>query len=76
MKGKRVQFDDEILAALGAVAQQQGVSFQELADEAFKDLLKKHHQPVGFKASLKESLGDKEKRGRGNVVKLNPRKGR
>ena len=39
MKGKRVQFDDETFAALEAVAQQQGVSFQELADEAFKDLL-------------------------------------
>jgi hypothetical protein len=26
-------------------------------DEAFKDLLKKHHQPVGLKAALKESVG-------------------
>ncbi|HEY8277163.1 MAG TPA: hypothetical protein VIG52_09255 [Methyloceanibacter sp.] len=76
MKGKRVQFDDEIWAAIEAVAHAEGKSFQELADEAFKDLLKKHHQPVGFKASLKESLSDKEKRSRGNVVKLNPRKGR
>jgi hypothetical protein len=76
MKGKRVQFDDEIWAAIEAVAHAEGKSFQQLADEAFKDLLKKHRQPVGFKASLKESLGDKEKRGRGNVVKLNPRKGR
>jgi hypothetical protein len=51
-----VQFDDETFAAIEAVAQQQGVSFQDLADEAFKDLLKKHHQPVGFKAALQESL--------------------
>jgi hypothetical protein len=58
MKGKRVQFDDEIWAAIDAVAQQQGVKFQDLADEAFKDLLKKHHQPVGFKATLKESVGE------------------
>ncbi len=65
MKGKRVQFDDEIFAALEAVAQQQRVSFQDLADEAFKDLLKKHHQPVGFKAALKESLSDKDKPTRG-----------
>ena len=64
MKGKRVQFDDEIFAALEAVAQQQGVSFQDLADEAFKDLLKKHHQPVGFKAALKESLGGQGKQTR------------
>ena len=57
MKGKRVQFDDEIWAAIEAVAHAEGKSFQELADEAFKDLLKKHRQPVGFKASLKESVG-------------------
>ena len=76
MKGKRVQFDDEIFAALEAVAQQQRVSFQDLADEAFKDLLKKHHQPVGFKAALKESLGGKESKIGAKIVKLNPRKGR
>jgi hypothetical protein len=51
------------------------VSFQDLADEAFKDLLKKHRQPVGFKASLKESLGGKEGKS-AKIVKLNPRKGR
>jgi hypothetical protein len=76
MKGKRVQFDDETFAAIEAVAQERGVSFQDLADEAFKDLLKKHHQPVGFKASLKESLGVKESKTSAKIVKLNPRKGR
>lgn len=30
--------------------------FQELADEAFADLLKKHKQPVGLKAALTESV--------------------
>ena len=76
MKGKRVQFDDEIWAAIEAVAHAEGKSFQQLADEAFKDLLKKHRQPVGFKASLKESLGGKESRSIAKIVKLNPRKGR
>lgn len=76
MKGKRVQFDDETFAAIEAVAHAQGKNFQDLADEAFKDLLNKHHQPVGFKAALKESLSDKDKRATGKVVKLNPRKGR
>lgn len=75
MKGKRVQFDDETWAAIEAVAHQQGVTFQELADEAFEDLLKKHKQPVGFKASLKESLTEKAKPS-AKIVKLNPRKGR
>jgi hypothetical protein len=40
---------------INAVASQQGKTFQELADEAFKDLLKKHHQPVGLKAALKRA---------------------
>jgi hypothetical protein len=61
MPGKRVQFDDETWQAIDAVASRQGKSFQELADEAFKDLLKKHHQPVGLKAALKESVGARGK---------------
>ena len=57
MPGKRVQFDEATLEAIEAVARAKDKSFQELADEAFADLLKKHRQPVGFKASLKESVG-------------------
>jgi hypothetical protein len=63
--GKRVQFDDETWQAIDAVAHARGKTFQELADEAFKDLLKKHRQPVGFKAALEESLGAKGKARRG-----------
>jgi hypothetical protein len=62
MPGKRVQFDDETWQAIQAVARGKGKSFQQLADEAFKDLLKKHHQPVGLKAALKESVSGKGKR--------------
>jgi len=57
MPGKRVQFDDETWAALDAVARDRSKSFQELTDEAFKDLLKKYRQPVGLKAALNESVG-------------------
>jgi hypothetical protein len=57
MPGKRVQFDDETWEAIEAVAHQTDRRFQELADEAFKDLLRKHKQPVGLMASLKESVG-------------------
>jgi len=56
MVGKRVQFDDKTWAAIDALMSDKGASFQDLADEAFKNLLKKHHQPVGLKAALKESL--------------------
>jgi hypothetical protein len=39
MPGKRVQFDDDTWEAIEAVTHDSGESFQELADEAFKDLL-------------------------------------
>jgi hypothetical protein len=60
MPGKRKTWQ-----AIDAVARQQGKTFQELADEAFKELLKKHHQPVGLKAALKESVGARSKSRRG-----------
>ena len=61
MPGKRVQFDDETWQAIDAVARRKGRTFQQLADEAFKDLLEKHRQPVGLKAALKQSVGGKAK---------------
>ena len=39
-----------------AAIRDSGSSFREFADEAFADLLKKHKQPVGLKAALKESV--------------------
>jgi hypothetical protein len=61
MPGKRVQFDEETWEAIEAVMRDSVSSFQELTDEAFADLLKKHKQPVGLKASLKESVRTKRK---------------
>jgi hypothetical protein len=61
MVGKRVQFDKDAWQAIQAVCEQTGSTFQELAAEAFADLLKKHHQPVGFMAALEESLGGRGK---------------
>ena len=60
MPGKRVQFEDETWQAIEAVARGKK-NFQELADEAFDDLLKKYKQPVGLMASLKESVGTPRK---------------
>jgi hypothetical protein len=61
MPGKRVQFDDETWQAIQAVARQTGKSFQELASAAFADFLKKHNQPVGFKAALEASVTSRTK---------------
>jgi uncharacterized membrane-anchored protein YhcB (DUF1043 family) len=52
---KLVEFDAETWAALDTLAQDRLASFQELADEAFRDLLRKHHRPVGLRAALKAS---------------------
>ena len=57
MRGTRVQFDDETWEAIEAVMRDSGSSFQDLTNEAFADLLKKHKQPVGLKAALQESVG-------------------
>jgi predicted transcriptional regulator len=57
MVGKRIQFDDETWEALQALARQKGRTFQQLADEAFAELLRRFGQPVGLKAALKESVG-------------------
>ena len=55
MTGKRVQFDDETWAAIDLLARDRMMDFQELADEAFSDLLAKHERPVGLEAALKQS---------------------
>jgi predicted DNA-binding ribbon-helix-helix protein len=57
MPGKRVQFDDETWLALDVLARDRMMSFQELADEAFRDLLEKHHRPTSLKSALKQSVG-------------------
>ena len=57
MVGKRVQFDEKTWAAINLLRQERHRSFQQLADEAFRDLLDKHHRPADLKNQLRESLG-------------------
>jgi hypothetical protein len=57
MPGKRVTIDDETWAVLDLLARDRDATFQELADEAFADLLKKHGRPVDLKAALRKSAG-------------------
>jgi hypothetical protein len=56
MPGKRVQFDEETWEALDLLARDSMADFQELADEAFRDLLAKHGRPLGLKNQIKSSL--------------------
>jgi hypothetical protein len=58
MRGKRVQFDDETWNALDMLARDRMQNFQELADEAFTDLLRKHGRPIDLKTALRQSIKD------------------
>ena len=57
MPGKRVQFDEETWRQLDLLGHDQMKDFQELADEAFRDLLRKHGRPVDLKDALRRSAG-------------------
>jgi hypothetical protein len=62
MPGKRIQFDQETWNALDLLARDRMQDVQELADEAFADLLRKHGRPVDLKTALRQSVGEIEKR--------------
>jgi len=53
---KLIGFDDETLAALTQLGRDRMATLQDLADEAFADLLKKHDVPVDLKDALRKSL--------------------
>ena len=57
MPGKRVQFGDETWRQIDLLGRDQMKDFQELADEAFRDLLKKHGRPIDLKDALRRSAG-------------------
>ena len=52
---KRLEFDVETWHALHFLGRDTMKSMQELADEAFRDLLRKHRRPVSLKEALRES---------------------
>jgi hypothetical protein len=57
MPGKRIQLDAETWHALNLLARDRMMDFQELADEAFRDLLHKHGRPTDLKSALRQSAG-------------------
>ncbi len=60
-KGKRVEFDLETWHALDALARTRMMTFQELADEAFRDLMKKHNVPYDMRDAFKRSAAASRK---------------
>ena len=57
MPGKRIQIDPETWPAIQLLGRDRMMTFQELADEAFADLLKKHGRPVDLRSALRKSAG-------------------
>lgn len=55
--GKRVTFEDDTWATLDVLRRERRRSFQQLADEAFADLLAKYNHPADLKNQLRVSLG-------------------
>jgi hypothetical protein len=54
---KLIAFDDDTFDKLKQLARDRMGTLQELADEAFADLLKKHGIPIDLKDALRRSAG-------------------
>ena len=52
---KLISLDEEVYDKLKQLARDRMATLQELADEAFDDLLKKHGVPVDLKDALRKS---------------------
>lgn len=73
LRRKLIAFDDETWQAVHQLSLDSLKSVQELAEEAFADLLKKHRRPVTLKDALRESArmlpaNDPALRRRGSTV--------
>jgi hypothetical protein len=60
MPRKIIHFHPELMTALEDLAADRMATVQELADEAFTDLLRKHRRPIGFKAALRKSAAPEQ----------------
>jgi non-homologous end joining protein Ku len=52
---KLIAFDDDTFDKLKQLARDRMATFQELADEAFADLMKKHGIPIDLRDALRKS---------------------
>jgi hypothetical protein len=60
VRRKIVEFDRETWQAVDLLGRDSMKTFQELADEAFRDLLQKHGRPTDLQAALKASARSRE----------------
>lgn len=62
--GKRLQFDRETWNAIDVLARDQMKDIQELTEEAFRDLLKKHGRTADAREAFRMSAREKPSAGR------------
>jgi len=55
VRRKLVEFDAQTWQALDLLARDSMKTFQEIAEEAFRDLLRKYDRPTDLKAALRQS---------------------
>ena len=58
---KLIAFDDDTFDKLKQLGQDRMATIQELADEAFADVLKKHGVPIDLKDALRKSASRSKK---------------
>ena len=73
---KRLEFDAATWHALRRLALDSGCSLQDLANEAFRDLLRKRHRPVTLQDALRQSarLQPANEQPAASVHRLRPRR--
>ncbi|GKQ55759.1 hypothetical protein [Bradyrhizobium sp. Ce-3] len=69
---KLIEFDDDTFDKLKQLGRDRMATLQELADEAFADLLKKHGIPIDLKDALRKSARLQEAAGRQDTTKARP----
>ncbi|MBV9531915.1 MAG: hypothetical protein JO283_12815 [Bradyrhizobium sp.] len=71
---KLIEFDEDTLDKLKQLARDRMATFQELADEAFADLMKKHGVPVDLKDALRKSAASDQPKAKGAPSKAASKK--
>jgi hypothetical protein len=69
---KLIAFDDDTFDKLRQLARDRMATIQDLADEAFADLLKKHGIPIDLKDALRKSA--REAGAKAKVIPLTKKK--